>query len=128
MLDVKQIMDMLNRGGYFGFRGLSGIYTNKKYRLNQRMARSLDLWDDRGVEYRPGADKLNGTCAIAIDNYMTLDEIKGRIEAAKKYSDNGRVVLVFGDTRFDGADDNEIVIANADGWDYVGAKYLGEVA
>lgn len=120
-LNIEQIMEIVNRGGYFGVRGLAQEDTDKKYRLNQFIAKSYSHYDGER-EYQ-----LNGTSAVGISDLMDEDEIIEAIGSAKKYSSNGRVILIAGDTQFDGMDDGEMVIANEHGFTYRGAKYLGDI-
>jgi hypothetical protein len=129
-LTVEKIMEMVENGnGNFGVRGLSGSVADKKYRLNQYMACSFDTFDDAPIST---AGKLDGTCAISIDDSMDEDDIKERIAMAKEYAkySGGRVVLIWGDTEsYDTDGDEAVVIGNEclKTWSVRGAKYLGEV-
>ena len=121
-LDI--IKSTLDKYPYVGIRGLNGINTNKKYRKNQIIKKSYDLWDDRGIEYNSTIDFLGGTSAIEINNDMDDKDITQTINKALQYSDNNKICLVVGKYSQYGADQNEIVISNGWGYGDQGAKFI----
>lgn len=127
-MNLEQIMDIMERksGGY-GFRGASKrdleILQSGEY-----LDASLDLWDERDCDYKEEVDKLHGTSAIVITEYMDMDELKKWHDYAKGYADNhhgtGVVLFVYGDFSDQGYDEHEIVLR----CDFEsGAKVIAEV-
>lgn len=126
--DIREVMEQ-HPDMYFGIRGLSGINATKKYRINQNLACSCDLDDDRGVE-RYTSKKLIGTSAIPVDADMDDNEITSVIALAAKYSDNGKVCLISGKQYKYGADDavGEILLYdNKTIFDTCGARFVGYI-
>lgn len=127
-MNLNQVMDLMEQEtGNYGFRGASKrdleILKEREY-----LDASLDLWNERDCEYRDDAEKLNGTSAICITEYMDMDELKKMYDNAKGYADNhhntGIVLFVYGDTSEYGDDDNEVLL-KCDFED--GAKVVAEV-
>lgn len=127
-MNLEQVMEMMEQEtGYYGFRGTSKedlkILENGEY-LNA----SFNLWDGRDCDYKEDADRLNGTSAICITEYMDMNELKKQYDCAKGYADNhhgtGTVLFVYGDYSESGDDDKEIVL-RCDFDD--GAKAIAEV-
>ncbi len=107
-----------NCGGYYAVRGLSGYNTTVSYNDGDEIAKSFDLYDDRGTEYREDAKRLNGTSGIEVSDMMYSDEIMSVVDRARKYS-NGRIILMRGEKREDGEDNKEVIIC--------GATFCGEI-
>ena len=120
-LNLNQAMELLEGNGYFGFRGLNGIYGNAEYEENEILPCSLDDWDGRDIEYSEDMGELNGTSAIGVNEYMSEKEIHAAYEKALNYSDCGKVILINGDNEEYGADEGETVLS------YMGdgARFLG---
>ena len=128
-MNLEQIMEAMEREtGNYGFRGASKrdleILKDGEY-----LDASLDLWDERNCDYQDGAERLNGTSAIGINEYMGIDEVKKWYDYAKGYADNhhktGVVLFVYGDNSDCGDDDHEIVLK----CDFEsGAKVIAEVS
>ncbi len=128
-MNLGQIMNIMKQEtGYYGFRGASErdleILQEGEY-----LYASLDLWDERDCDYSDDAEKLNGTSAITITEYMDMDELKKWYDYAKGYADNhhgtGVVLFVYGDFSDYGDDEHESVL-RCDFED--GAKVIAEVA
>lgn len=127
-INLEQVLEIMESNtGYYGFRGASKrdleVLKNGEY-----LDASLDLWDERDCDYRKDTDKLNGTSAITVTEYMDMDELKNRHEYAKVYADNhhktGIVLLVYGDNSEYGDDEREVVLK----CDFEnGAKVIAEV-
>lgn len=128
-MNLEEVMEtMENEAGYYGFRGASRhdleVLSSREY-----LDASLDLWDERGCGYQENADRLNGTSAVCITEYMAMDELRKMYDHAKGYADNhhgtGVVLFVYGDNGDYGDDDDEIVL-KCDFED--GARVMAEVA
>ena len=127
-MNLNQIMDMMElETGYYGFRGASKrdleILQDGEY-----LDASLDLWNERDCDYKEDVDRLNGTSAICITEYMDMDELKKWYDYAKGYAENhhntGIVLFVYGDSCDSGDDKNEALL-KCDFED--GAKVIAEV-
>lgn len=127
-MNLEQVMEIMEQEtGYYGFRGASKrdleILQEGEY-----LDASLDLWDERECTYQEGADRLDGTSAIAITEYMNITELKKWYGYAKGYADNhhgtGIVFFVYGDFSDCGDDEHETVL-RCDFED--GAKVIAEV-
>lgn len=128
-MSLNEVMEIMEQEmGNYGFRGASKhdleVLQNSEY-----LDASLDLWDERDCDYQEDADKLNGTSAISITEYMDMDELKKWYDYAKGYADNhhetGVVLFVYGDDSDCGTDDHEVVLK----CDFEsGAKVVAEVA
>lgn len=126
-LSLEQVMDIMElKSGSYGFRGASKrdleILQSDEY-----LDASLDLWDERDCNFKD-VDRLNGTSAICITEYMDMGELKNRYNYTKGYADNhhgtGVVLFVYGDSSEYGDDDREVVL-RCDFSD--GAKVIAEV-
>ena len=116
---VEQLESYLedNCGGYYTVRGLDGYNATINYNDGDEIAKSLDLYDERGIEYNANANMLNGTSGLAVSDMMYCDELERIIAKARKYGT--RVILIHGDTHEDGEDNGESVI--------IGATFCGEI-
>jgi len=122
-LTLNEVKELLEGSGYFGFRGLSGIYGGMEYQVGEILDCSFDDWDGRDIEYNPELPRLDGTSAIGVNEYMEDEEIIEMYQRALKYSDCNKVILINGDRQTYGADQYEVVIS------YIGdgARCLGYV-
>lgn len=125
MTNLEIIRNALEDYDYVGVRGLNGINSQKKYRKNQILQRSFDLWGDK----QPGEEFLRGTCAIEVNSDMNDDEILDAINQAARYAfgNSVNVIVIAGDMASHGDDRNEIIISNQDGWDIRGARYISKL-
>lgn len=128
-MNLEEVMEIMEQEtGYYGFRGASRrdleILKGGEY-----LDASMDLWDERDCDYQEDADKLNGTSAICITEYMDMDELKKWYDYAKGYADNHHetsvVLFVYGDYSDYGYDEHETML-RCDFED--GAKVIAEVA
>lgn len=125
---LDEIMEMMEQNaGYYGLRGASKhdleMLKNREY-----LDASLDLWNERDCDYQEDAERLNGTSAICITEYMGIDELKKWYDYAKGYADNhhgtGVVLFVYGDNSDYGDDEHEVLLK----CDFEsGAKVVAEV-
>lgn len=128
-MSLKEVMETMEQeAGYYGFRGASR-HDLETLKGRECLDASLDLWDERDCDYQEGdSDKLNGTSAICITEYMEMDELKKWFNYAKGYADNhhgtGVVLFVYGDYSDCGDDEHETVL-KCDFED--GAKVIAEV-
>lgn len=127
-MNLEQVMEIMEREtGSYGFRGASKhdleLLENGEY-----LDASLDLWDERDCDYQEDAERLNGTSAICITEYMDAEELRGRYNYTRGYADNhhgtGVVLFVAGDHEEYGDDEHEVVL-RCDFED--GAKVVAEV-
>ncbi len=127
-MNLEQVMEIMEREtGNYGFRGASqrdlDLTASGEY-----LDASLDLWDERDCDYQEDVERLNGTSAISINEYMEMDEIRKWYEYAKGYADNhhgtGVVLFVYGDNSDYGYDEHEVLLK----CDFEeGAKVMAEV-
>ncbi len=127
-MNLGQVMELMEQEtGNYGFRGASK-HDLETFKDGGYLDASLDLWDERDCDYQEGADRLNGTSAICITEYMAIDELKKWYDYAKGYADNhhgtGVVLFVYGDNSDYGYDDHEVLL-KCDFED--GAKVVAEV-
>ncbi|MFA5307450.1 MAG: hypothetical protein WC365_08435 [Candidatus Babeliales bacterium] len=120
-ISLDQLTEILDGKGYFGLRGLSGVYGKTEYQDGEILECSIDDWDSRGVEYNPELDRLSGTSAIGVNEYMNDSEIMKMYQKALNYSDCGKVILINGDVETAGCDEHETIIS----YKGDGAKFLG---
>lgn len=78
---------------------------------------SYDLCNRRDCDYDEDAEVLNGTCGIAIDDFMSLEALAERYEMAKGYSKNhhcteGAVYLIADKNCESGEDENEVILGS----------------
>ncbi|MDD5064972.1 MAG: hypothetical protein PHQ35_09495 [Phycisphaerae bacterium] len=121
MINLEQLKEILEGSGYFGLRGLSGIHGKAEYQDGEILECSFDDWDNRGVEYNPELDRLDGTAAIGVNEYMDDEEIVEMYKKALNYSDCGKVILISGTDAEAGCDGHETVIS----YKGDGAKFRG---
>lgn len=128
-MTLAQVLELMEQEtNYYGFRGASKRDIELA-RTGEYLDASLDLWDSRECDYDEDADRLNGTSAICITEYMDIDGLKERYEDAKGYATNHHgtdtVFFVSGDTSdYDGADEREIILKS----DFEnGARIIAEV-
>lgn len=122
-LNIEEVKELLEGRGYFGFRGLSGIYGQKEYSEGAELEFSIDDWEERGVQYNPKLPLLTGTSAIGVNEYMEDEEITEMYNKALRYSDCNKVLLINGTNQEYGADNDEVALSN----DGCGAISLGYV-
>lgn len=128
-MNLEQIMDMMEQEtGSYGFRGASK-HDLEILKDGEYLDASLDLWDERDCDYKEDVDRLDGTSAIVITEYMDMDELKKMYDYTKGYADNhhgtGVVLFVYGDYSDYGDDEHETVL-RCDFCD--GAKVVAQVS
>ena len=100
-----------NCGGHYAVRGLDDHNATIDYNDGDAIARSYDMFDDRGIEYNDAATLLDGTCGLGVGETMYADELQDIVNRAKKYGT--RVILIRGTAREDGDDLGENIIIDA---------------
>jgi len=118
---IEAIKKAMTEYQHIGIRGLSGVNYDKKYRANQIMKKSFDMWD-RDYTYSSAAKYLRGTSAIDVNDLMDDDEILFAIGRAQTYSD--KLCLVAGKFAEYGDDSREVVLANGWGMGDQGARFI----
>lgn len=112
-----KIENIINSG--FEYIGIRWTTDDEKYTIGDTCRNSYD-WDydnDISSFFTENQVELNGTCAINTGieiDYDSVDEIKEKIESIiNNYSYCGDIVIIGGNSKEYGADDNEIIIKNA---------------
>lgn len=115
---VEELMNELENGGYnyYGLRGASEHDLEILDSGRDYLDCSLDLWDERDCDLKDDVDCLNGTSAIFVDDYMSLDVLKDRYTTALGYATNHhgtQTVYLLGDKNGEyGDDEGEIVLGS----------------
>lgn len=127
-INLDQVMEIMEQEtGNYGFRGAS----KKDLELansGEYLDASLDAWDSGNQTYHEEADKLNGTSAVAINEYMNMEELRNRFDCALNDYATGHgtnvVFFVSGEISEYGDDDHEVVLRD----DFEnGARIIAEV-
>lgn len=102
-----------HRYNYYGLRGTHETdmgYIGRGY-LEPSWVWDRNDWTD---------DRLNGTCALYVDEYMSDAELEHRyFRALNDYSVTGTVMLIADNISEWGEDENEIILGNGYGADVV---------
>lgn len=110
-----------SRLNYLGLRGAS----EHDFEVEERgyLDCSLDLFDKRDCDYDVDAEKLPGTSAIGITEYMSSEKLMKCYKKAKGYSVNHHMtntVYLIGDNNMDyGEDEDEVILGNNYGADII---------
>lgn len=99
-----------DRGRFtYGIRGISEYNAKEISEGNTYISPSF-----KGVDGEPTEEVLDGTSAIYVDDYLSLDELKNRIMKAKMYgsADGNNLYLVRGYESDYGEDEDEYVYSN----------------
>lgn len=111
LLEVMETMEQETTN--YGFRGASK-HDLELLEGSEYLDASLDTWDERDCSYKEDADRLDGTSAIAINEYMSDSELKNRFEYTMGYAVNhhgtGVVLFVSGGCQEYGDDEHEVVL------------------
>lgn len=117
---VEELMNELENGGY-NYYGLRGASEHDKEILDSGrdyLDCSLDLWGERDCDFEDDVDCLNGTSAISVNDYMSLDELKERYNKALGYATNHhgtQTVYLLADKNGDYGDDEHEVVLGSNG-------------
>ena len=131
MTNLEIIREACENNNYVALRGLAGPNTDKKYRKNQYLAKSLDLnntGNDAVINNQ--TKKLQGTCGCMVTSDMTDKQLDVIIKNMLQYTDSNKVIVITGEGYTDGEDYDESILFNVVGFDYRGAKfvsYLGDI-
>lgn len=127
-VNLEQVLEMMEQEtSNYGFRGASK-HDLELVESGEYLDASLDTWEERDCPYDENADRLNGTSAISINEWMDIDELKNRFDYTMGYASNHHgtnvVLFVSGDNSEYGDDDREIVLKD----DFEqGAKIIAQV-
>lgn len=116
--EVEEYLEGVTGFSCFGFRGATkkdlDIIKIAKMKNDCYLNASLDLCGRRDCDYDANADKLDGTSAIPVNEFMFKDELIDRYDYAFGYAYNHHktdtVLLIAGDFSEDGEDFNETII------------------
>lgn len=127
-MNLEQVMEIMEQEtGVYGFRGASK-HDLELADSGEYLGASLDTWEERDCPYDENADRLNGTSAISINEYMDIDELKSRFDYTMGYAENHHgtnvVLFISGDSSEYGDDEHEVIL-KCDFED--GAKVIAEV-
>lgn len=111
----------------YGFRGASK-HDLELAEKSGYLGASLDTWDSGNQTYHEEADELCGTSAVAINEYMDVEELRNRFEMAMNDYAAGHgtnvVYLVSGENSEYGDDEHEVILKD----DFEnGARVIAEV-
>lgn len=127
-MTLEEVLELMEQEtSNYGFRGAS----KRDLELadsGEYLGASLDTWDARDCAYDENAEKLDGTSAISINEWMDIEELRSRFDYtmgyAKNHHETNVVLLVSGDNCECGDDDHEVVLRD----DFEeGAKIIAEV-
>lgn len=127
-MNLNQVLEMMEQEtSNYGFRGASK-HDLELTKTNGYLGASLDTWDSGNQAYHEEADELCGTSAVAINEYMDIEDLRSRFDMAMNNYAAGHgtnvVLFVSGDNSECGDDDHEIVLKD----DFEqGAKIIAQV-
>lgn len=127
-MSLEEVMGMMEqKTAIYGFRGASK-HDLELLQKGEYLDASLDTWDERDCPYNEDADRLGGTSAISVNEYMDMNELKNRFAYTMGYAVNhhstGIVLFVSGDHEEYGYDEHEIILRD----DFEdGAKVIAQV-
>lgn len=122
MLNVKEILQKVNEEGY-GVVAIRHLADDEKYSVGDTCRNSFD-WnyeEDHSTYEDEEPVELDGTCGLWIRGFENLDEdeveeaealLNKAIETASIYT--GKIAVIAGNSYSYGADDNEIIIRDAE--------------
>lgn len=127
-MNLKEVLEMMEQEtSNYGFRGASK-HDLELAETGEYLDESLDTWEERDCPYDEDADRLNGTSAISINEYMDIDELKSRFDYTMGYATNHHgtniVLFISGDIGEYGDDEHEVILKD----DFEpGAKIIAQV-
>lgn len=100
----------------YNYYGLRGTHESDMGYISRGYLEPSWVWDHNGWT----DERLNGTCALYVDEYMSDAELEHRyFRALNDYSVTGTVMLIADNVSEWGADENEIILGNGYGADIV---------
>lgn len=119
----EELLETLENAEY-NYYGLRGASEHDLEILDRGfLDRSQDNWNERDCEWHDGAEMLNGTSAIYVDEYMSATKLTRKYGMAAKYAANHHstnTVLLIADNAMEwGDDEEEAVIGDGCGADVV---------
>lgn len=127
-MSLEEVLEMMEQEtSNYGFRGASK-HDLELVESGEYLGASLDTWEERYCPYDENADRLNGTSAISINEWMDIDELKSRFDYTMGYASNHHdtnvVLFVSGDNSECGDDEHEVILKD----DFEqGAKIIAQV-
>lgn len=118
---LNELMEEIERAhGYCGLRGASDHdleVADRGY-----LDCSFDNWDG-SYDYE-NEDRLGGTSAVCVTEYMDIEELNKRYQAAKNYATYTNVVYLINDSNSEAGDDEDEIVLGHNGY---GADVLAVV-
>ena len=112
---ISELRDELESGKY-NYYGLRGVHESDMNYISRGYLEPSWVWDRSDWT----DERLNGTCALYVDEYMSDAELESRyFRALNDYSPIGVVLLIADKVSEWGADENEIILGNGYGADVV---------
>ena len=105
---IAELQEELESGKY-NYYGLRGAYKDDMNNLNRGYLDCSSVWEDG--DYLD--EKLNGTCAVGVNEYLSKNELYQRYDMAlSMYSRTGDVLLIADNNEDYGVDENEVILGN----------------
>jgi hypothetical protein len=120
-LNIKQIMDELESGNY-NYYGLRNATEHDLELINS--GRTYLDCSHNWVDNEDTEEKLEGSCAVYVSEYMSAKEITARYNQVLNNYFGNTILLIADNTSEWGNDENEIVLGNGWGADIIGIVRL----
>lgn len=120
-LNIKQIMGELESGNY-NYYGLRNATEHDLELINS--GRTYLDCSHNWVDNEDTEEKLEGSCAVYVSEYMSAKEITARYNQVLNNYFGNTILLIADNTSEWGNDENEIVLGNGWGADVIGIVRL----
>lgn len=120
-LNIKQIMDELESGNY-NYYGLRNATEHDLELINS--GRTYLDCSHNWVDNEDTEEKLEGSCAVYVNEYMSAKEITARYNQVLNNYFGNTILLIADNASEWGNDENEIVLGNGWGADVIGIVRL----
>lgn len=120
-LNIKQIMDELESGNY-NYYGLRNATEHDLELINS--GRTYLDCSHNWVDNEDTEEKLEGSCAVYVSEYMSAKEITARYNQVLNNYFGNTILLIADNASEWGNDENEIVLGNGWGADVIGIVRL----
>ncbi len=120
-LNIKQIMGELESGNY-NYYGLRNATEHDLELINS--GRTYLDCSHNWVDNEDTEEKLEGSCAVYVSEYMSAKEITARYNQVLNNYFGNTILLIADNTSEWGNDENEIVLGNGWGADIIGIVRL----
>lgn len=120
-LNIKQIMGELESGNY-NYYGLRNATEHDLELINS--GRTYLDCSHNWVDNEDTEEKLEGSCAVYVSEYMSAKEITARYNQVLNNYFGNTILLIADNTSEWGNDENEIILGNGWGADVIGIVRL----